>query len=62
MTNPTTLEELKEHLVSVDEITLLEMFNISSEELVERFEDKIEEKYDQLIKDYGNDEEQEEED
>lgn len=58
MTNPTTLEELKEHLVSVDEITLLEMFQISSEDIVERFEDKIEEKYDALIEEYGNEEEE----
>jgi len=58
MTNPTTttLEELKDHLKTVDEITLLEMFNISSEELVDRFEDKVEIKYDELLEEYGNEE------
>ena len=61
MTNPTTFSELKEHLLSVDEITLLEMFDISSEDIVERFEDKIEEKYEQLLEDYGNDKEEQEE-
>jgi hypothetical protein len=32
----------------LDEITLLEVLNISSEELVERFADKIEDKFDEL--------------
>lgn len=46
-----TLEEVKERLKRLDEITLLEVLNISSEELVERFEDLIEEKFDDFQKD-----------
>lgn len=44
------LEELKEKLRNVDEIALLEMLNINSDELVKRFADEIEENIDKLIK------------
>ena len=44
------LEELKEKLRNVDEIALLEMLNITSDELVKRFVDEIEENIDKLIK------------
>jgi hypothetical protein len=37
-----------ERMSKLDEITLLEVLNISSEELVERFADKIEDKFDEL--------------
>lgn len=47
-----TLEELKERLKKLDEITLLEVLDISSEEIVERFEDLIEEKFDDLEEDF----------
>ena len=43
-----TLEELKERLSSLDEITLMEILDIHSDELVEAFEDKIEEEQDKL--------------
>ena len=46
------MEELKD----VEETLFLEMFNISTDELVDRFSDKIEEKYDTLMEEYGNDE------
>ena len=36
-------------LKRVDEVSLLELLEISSEDLVDRFGDKIEEKYDQLV-------------
>ncbi len=39
-----------ERMSKLDEITLLEVLNISSEELVERFADKIEDKFDELPK------------
>ena len=42
--------DLKERLKRLDEVTLLEVLDISSEELVERFEDLIEDKYEQLEK------------
>jgi hypothetical protein len=44
------LEELKEKLRNVDEVALLEMLNINSDELVKRFADEIEENIDKLIK------------
>lgn len=44
------LEELKEKLRNVDEIALLEMLNINSDELVKRFADEIEENIEKLIK------------
>jgi len=43
-----TLEELKEKLSMLDEITLMELLDIHSDELVEAFEDKIEENQDKL--------------
>lgn len=54
MTNTTTLPELKERLKEIDEITLLEMFEISSEDIIECFNDRIENKYQELIEDYAN--------
>lgn len=48
-----TLEELKERLKDrVDETTLLEILDISTDELVERFEDKIDDRFDKLVRDY----------
>jgi len=46
-----TFQEVKEKLCTYDEITLLEILEISSEDLVERFEDKIEEKYETFSED-----------
>ena len=45
-----TLEEVKEKLKQFDEVTLLEIFDITSEELVERFSDLIEEREEYFIK------------
>ena len=45
-----TFEELKEKLQSVDEVTLLELLEIRSEDIVERFEDFIEEQQDKLMR------------
>lgn len=44
-----TLEELKERMSQLDELTIIELLDISSEELVEFLSDQIEYKYDQLI-------------
>ena len=46
-----TLVELKERLKKLDETILCEVLNISSEELVERFEDVIEENFEELESD-----------
>jgi hypothetical protein len=43
-----TLEELKERLKMLDEVLLLELLDIRSDELVEAFADKIEENQDKL--------------
>lgn len=49
-----TLEELKERLAQqVDEVTLLELLDISAEDIVERFSDEIEEKFDKLCKEFS---------
>jgi hypothetical protein len=45
-----TLPELKERLKRLDEISLLELLGITSEDLVESFEDTIENNYLQLLK------------
>ncbi|MDA8848259.1 hypothetical protein N9I50_00815 [bacterium] len=53
-----TFTEIKEQLSLLDEITVLETLEINSTELVERFEDKVEDKLDQIIEDLGeNDDE-----
>lgn len=46
--------QLIEILVKVDEITLLELLDITSEELVERFPDKIEERHEYIQKELEN--------
>lgn len=43
-----TLEELKERLAGLDEVTLMEILDIHSDELVEAFGDRIEENIDKL--------------
>lgn len=46
-----TLSEIKERLMRLDEVDLCEVLEISSEDLVERFLDKIEDKIDYFEKD-----------
>jgi anion-transporting ArsA/GET3 family ATPase len=50
-----TIEELKDKLQRIDEVTLLETLEINSELLVEAFEDKIIEQYDALAEDLEDD-------
>ena len=45
-----TFEELKEKLQSVDEVTLLELLEIRSDDIVDRFEDFIEEQQEKLMR------------
>ena len=47
---PLTLPEISDRLKRVDEVSLLEVLNISSEDIVERFQDIIEENADELEK------------
>ena len=44
-----TLLEIQEKLKRYDEVSLLEVLEISSEDIVEKFIEKIEEKYDVLL-------------
>ena len=53
---PLTILDIKEKLKLLDEITLLEMLNISSEELVDRFSDLIEDNADHLEEEIKDDE------
>lgn len=43
-----TLRDIIDKLKQFDEITLLEMLDISSEDLLERFIDKVENNFEQL--------------
>ena len=45
-----TLEELKEKIIeTLDEVSILEILDIKAHELVERFEDKVEERMNILL-------------
>jgi len=46
----TTFEELCDKLCMEEECSLLELLELSSEDLVERFKDKIEDKEDEIRK------------
>ena len=46
-----TFNELCEELTKLDEITLLEVLDISSEDLVNKFQDRIEDKQEELTTD-----------
>ena len=43
-----TLTEIQERLIELDEILLMELLEINSEDLVERFIDRIEDRADEL--------------
>ena len=45
-----TINELKEKLMQFDEIDILELLDLTSEDILNRFEDLIEHNYDKLIK------------
>jgi hypothetical protein len=45
-----TIHDLKDRLKQINEIDLLELLEISSEDLVERFVDLIEDNFDKLEK------------
>ena len=51
-----TYRDVVERLKSVDEVSLLEVLEITSEELVDRFNDKIEEKIDDFIQEFEDEE------
>jgi hypothetical protein len=47
---PLLLHEIKERLQALDEVTLLELLDINSEDIVEMFSDRIEDNADKLEK------------
>jgi hypothetical protein len=47
-----TFNDLKDRLRSLDEVTLLELLNLTSDDIVDRFEDLIEDKQEQLEKEF----------
>jgi ribosome assembly protein YihI (activator of Der GTPase) len=55
-----TILDLFEKLKRLDEISLLEILGITAEELVDRFEDRIEAMFDQLVDEIDDTEEDEE--
>jgi hypothetical protein len=54
-----TLQELKERLKRLDELSLLELLDVTSEEIVEMFVDRIEDNYDRLLEEVDYDGEEE---
>lgn len=51
-----TIEELKTKLAQeLDEVTLLELLDISAEELVQAFHDKIEDNFNKLVREMDED-------
>lgn len=55
---PLTHLELLDRLKQIDEVSLLEMLEIYSDELVDRFQDKIEEKREFLLEELEEDDEE----
>ena len=45
-----TLAELKEKLMQFDELDLIELLDLTSEDILERFEDIVEDKFETLQK------------
>ena len=45
-----TLTELKEKLMQFDELDLIELLDLTSEDILERFEDIVEDKFETLQK------------
>lgn len=52
-----TYVELLTRLKHIDEISLLEVLGITSEDLVNRFEDLIEERFDELVEEMDDESE-----
>ena len=54
-----TLVELFEKLKEIDEVTLMERLEITSEDLVDKFDDRIEEQFDSLSEEFNIEEDNE---
>ncbi len=51
-----TVNDIREKLKQVDEVSLLEILNITSDEIVDRFDDRIEEREDYLRNEFEEEE------
>ena len=49
-----TLPELCEKLAKIDEVTLMERLGITSEDLVKKYIDEIEEKFEELEEEFND--------
>jgi Mg2+ and Co2+ transporter CorA len=58
--NELTMQDLLDKLRELDELTILELLDVTSEELVMDLQDRIVEKFDQLVEYFGDDLDQEE--
>jgi hypothetical protein len=54
-----TLVELFDKLKSIDEVTLMERLEITSEDLVDKFDDRIEDQFDSLSEEFNIEEDNE---
>jgi len=52
-----TLQEYKNELNEQDQFEIISLFNITTEDLVDRFDDRIEDWYDQLVEETDDSEE-----
>lgn len=57
--NELTMQDLLDKLRELDELTILELLDVTSEELVMDLQDRIVEKFDQLVEYFGDDLDQE---
>ena len=55
-----TMRDIINDLKRMDEVTLLELLDLSSEDIVDRFEDVIENRYDVILDFLGDDDSEEE--
>lgn len=55
---PLTFADLKEKLKQLDEISLMEELEISAEDLIDRFEDHIELKFEKLCREFDEEDEE----
>ena len=56
MISELTINEMSEKLAQLDELTILELLDITSEELVLFLQDQIVERYDILLEKFSDDE------
>lgn len=57
-----TIHDLKERLAKCEETYLMELLGLTSQDLVDRFDDRIEEDFDRLmseLEDFGEEDEEE---